>query len=308
MGGWRRVRHGIILAMGGVAAAAIAAPTDPTAPEEIVVEGQRLTPAQARERAVAYVQHTGIIDGKESIARWVDPICPRVMGVSPEVAEKVVASVRSIAAQVGVRTARPGCAPNIAVIFVGDGNAFMRSVSTRDPSQLAKISTQQREFLFTGGAPVRWWYFDQSRGRDGDRMNGMDPAFVTGDGSAGGPTLPSNGESSTSMNYGSSQVSTQMARVLTGATVVIDTVKASGATLDSVAAYAAMVAFAELQPRATPLDGSILGLFGNKDAPRSLSKLDQTFLKELYALPLDRRARQQRGRLVRALQNEQSRF
>ena len=307
MGGRWLLKQGIALALGSAATLALAAPTDPEAPDEIVVEGQRLTPAQARERAVAYVRHTGIISGKESIARWIDPICPRVIGVAPNVAQQVISTVRAVAAQTGVPTAKPGCSPNIAINFVGDGNAFMRRISASDPSQLAKLPVSQREALINGGAPVRWWYFTETRGRDGDRMNGMDPAFVTG-AESGGATLPSNGESSTSMNYGSSVISTQMARALHGATVVIDTVKADGATLDSVAAYAAMVAFAELQPRDTPFDGSILGLFGDADAPRSLSKLDQTFLKELYALPLDRRARQQRGRLVRALQNEQSKF
>lgn len=287
--------------------AVYAAPTEAPDPEEIVVSGERLTPAQARERAVAYVQHTGIADGKESIARWIDPICPKVIGVAPDVAQRVLNSLRAIAAQTGVPTAKPGCLPNIAINFVGDGNAFMRSVSARDPSQLAKVPAHLRQVLMSSSAPVRWWYFTELRGRDGDRMNGMDPAFVSG-AETGGATLPSNGESSTLANYGSSLVSTQTSRALRGATVVIDTVRAEGATLDSVAAYAAMVAFAELQPRDTPLGGSILGLFGDADAPRSLSKLDQTFLRELYALPLDRRARQQRGRLVRALQNEQSKF
>jgi hypothetical protein len=307
MGGRWLLKQTMALALGSAATLALAAPTDPATPDEILVEGQRLTPAQARERAVAYVQHTGITNGKESIARWIDPICPRVIGVAPHVAQQMISTLRTLAAQTGVPTTKPGCTPNIAINFVGNGDAFMRRISASDPSQLAKLSANEREALISGGAPVRWWYFTESRGRDGDRMNGMDPAFVTG-AESGGATLPSNGESSTSMNYGASMVSTQMARALRGATVVIDTVKAEGATLDSVAAYTAMVAFAELQPRNTPFDGSILGLFGDPDAPRSLSKLDQTFLKELYALPLDRRARQQRGRLVRALRNEQSKF
>lgn len=307
MGSRRLLKQCFAAALAGAATLALAAPTDPSAPEEIVVDGQRLTPAQARERAVAYVQHTGITNGNESIARWIEPICPRVIGVAPHVAQQMITTLRAVAAQTGVPTAKTGCSPNIAINFVGDGNAFMRRISASDPSQLAKLSVGEREALINGGAPVRWWYFTESRGRDGDRMNGMDPAFVAG-AESGGATLPSNGESSTSMNYGASMVSTQMARALRGATVVIDTVKADGATLDSVAAYAAMVAFAELQPRNTTFDGSILGLFGDPDAPRSLSKLDQTFLKELYALPLDRRARQQRGRLVRALRNEQSKF
>lgn len=291
----------------GVHTTALAAPTPVPEPEEIVVQGERLTPAEARKRAVAYIEHTGITTAKESVARFADPICPRALGLAPEVAARVENSLRLIAVEIGARPAKPGCTPNVTINFVGDGAAFARSIAQRDRRLLAEVPAGQRPALLEGKAPVRWWYLTQVRGRDGDGMNGMDPAFVTG-AESGGQTLPSNGGSSTSQNYGSSLVSTQMARVIRSATVVVDTVLAEGATLDSVAAYAAMVALAEMQPRETPLDGSILGLFGKVDAPRSLTKLDQTFLRELYALPLDRKARQQRGRLVRALQKEQTKF
>ena len=312
MGDRRRVTRALapgicILAIAGLVRTAHAALTPVPETEEIVVTGERLSPAQARERAVAYVQHTGIVAGKESVARWVDPVCPRAIGIAPEHVRLVEAKVRAIAAQAGVPTAKPGCTTNVSINFVGDGGAFVRSVAARDRGQLSKVPADLRLALLNGSAPVRWWYLTELRGRDGDRMNGMEPAFVSGAQNAGA-TLPSNGETSTLLNYGSSIVSTQTARALRQATVVVDTVRAEGATLDAIAAYAALVAFAEMQPRDTPLAGSILGLFGSDPAPRGLTKLDLTFLRELYSLPLDRKARQQRGRLVRALQNEQSKF
>ena len=283
------------------------APSPVPYPDEIVVTGERLTPAEARERAVAYVRHTGVIGNKDSVARWIDPICPRAIGVTVEHAELVVRRLRTIADEAGVPTAKPGCRPNVTVNFVGDGDAFVRSVAAGDRRALAEVPLPLRPALLSGNAPIRWWYSTEVRGSDGDRLVSIEPAHIRVDGGGSGNVLPSNGDSRILQTYKTGTISTGTARALRSATVVVDTVRTEGATLEAIAAYAALVAFAEMQPRETPLTGSILGLFGG-DPPRSLTRLDMAFLRELYSLPLDRRARQQRGRLVRALQNEQSRF
>ena len=69
------------------------------------------------------------------------------------------------------------------------------------------------------------------------------------------------------------------------------------------AAYAAMVAFAEMDASAPPPD-SILGLFQPSSVESSLTDWDMAFLKSLYRMPLDRRSRIQRGHLVEALLDE----
>ncbi|MFC3714155.1 hypothetical protein ACFOMD_16410 [Sphingoaurantiacus capsulatus] len=280
-----------------------------TAPgdEEITVKGQRLTPAQARERAIAYVHATGIVAGKEAVARWVDKVCPRIIGLSAEHAAVVEARFRSIAGSVGAPLAAKGCAANVTINFVGDGRAFTKNIAVRDGRRLGEVPYARRAALINGEAPIRWWYLTELRSRDGKRMFGMDPSFVAADGQAAGQALPNNGESSMMTQYSSSHVSTQINRTLVSATVVVDTNRATGATLDAVAAHAAYVALAEIQALDEPLDGSILGLFGDAP-PRGLTKLDEAFLRELYALPLDRKARQQRTRLVRALQAQTTTF
>lgn len=291
----------------GVAGAQTASPATQDA-EDIVVTGERLSPQQARERAVAFVRHTGIVNNRASVARWMDPVCLRAIGLEPTNLRLVETKIRGIAEAVGVPLAKPGCTPSVTINFVGDGAAFTRSIAARDRRYLAEVPATLKPALLNGTAPIRWWYLTEVRGRDGDRMVGMIPPSVkASEGDPAPPGLPGNGESSTLVGYSTSNLSTQTARALYSATVVVDTVRAEGVPLESVAAYAAMVAFAELTPRDTPFNGSILGLFGEQPS-RSLTNLDMTFLRELYSLPLDRKARQQRGRLVRALQNEASRF
>ncbi len=275
--------------------------------DEIVVEGRRLSPAEARERAISYVHATGIVAGKETVARWIDKVCPRVVGLSDEHKRIVETRFRAIAAEVGAPLASAGCQANVIINFVGDGAAFTRAVALGDRRRLGEISFEERVALTQGTAPIRWWYSDELRSRDGMRIFSSDLPTVNVDGVAG-PALPSNGaDKQTMQQYGSSHVSTQVNRALVRATVVVDTNRATGATLPAVAAYAAYVSLAEISAPEKPLDGSILGLFGAQP-PRSLTLLDSTFLRELYSLPLDRKARQQRTRLVRALQTEQRSF
>jgi hypothetical protein len=83
----------------------------------------------------------------------------------------------------------------------------------------------------------------------------------------------------------------------------VDASKVGSTSVDAIAAYAAMVAFAEMNASDPPPD-SILGLFKPQSVETSLTDWDLAFLKSLYRMPLDRRARIQRGHLVEALLDE----
>ena len=103
-------------------------------------------------------------------------------------------------------------------------------------------------------------------------------------------------------HYNSSMVSTQAVRALVDAVVLIDISRIDRMPLEAVAAYAAMVAFAEIRKSDFAATGSILGLFeSDPSAPRALTEWDMAFLRVLYRLPLDRDARRHRGILVRDL-------
>ena len=107
-----------------------------------------------------------------------------------------------------------------------------------------------------------------------------------------------------SQQYGSgSNVRTSTIRSLFTATVVIDAPLTGNTPIDAISAYAAMVAFAEINADPPPPD-SILGLFEPSSIETSLTDWDMAFLKSLYRMPLDRRSRIQRGHLVEALLDE----
>lgn len=297
----RRVRAAFLgaaaLVFGFPSAASTVPPSDPAVVDDpIIVSGQEL-----RHRVTEFVRGTGVARGDTPAARWVDPVCPRVLGLSGEGSRAAEARIRTVAAQVGIEVAREPCDSNIVVTFAQDAGALVKEIARRTPRRLAEVSPTARSALLTGSAPVRWWYMTETRGRHaGNGRAGTAPAAETNaathDGSGAGSSLASGVP--TMMHYENSIISTLTNRVLTSASVVIDQDAVMGMRLDAVAAYAALVAFAEIRSADFAAEGSILTLFAKANAPRGLTWQDMAFLRALYRLPLDREARLHRSMLV----------
>lgn len=271
----------------------------PPPDDAIVVTGTRFTREEARRRAAEFVDRMGIGADDRPVARWADPVCPRVQGLEQRLADRVEARLRASARVAGVPVAPAGCETNIVVHFTADAGAVMRRFATRAPRYLEDVHPGDREALFQGRAPVRWVYASETRQAHGTRATEGGATFATIDGGQGGGSAF--GTVPTIMSYGSSMVSTQTARVLTGAAVVIDANLATGRLLDSVTDYVAFVAFAEIRPNDPAPEDSILTLFRERGGAIELTGWDNAFLTALYRIPLDRMGRRHRGMLVSEL-------
>ena len=279
--------------------------SDPDAP--IVVTGTRLTPEQARERAVEFVRQVGVARGQQAAARWIDPVCPRVRGIAEPYSGIVEARMRAIAAEIGMRVAPEACRTNVSVSFVGDAEALMQEIDRRSPTRLQEVPPDMRADLLTGEAPIRWWYLTGTRSRH--NMGSTSQSLQTegaAETSGGSSTANSPVQVEAISHYDSSVISTQVNRAIVDANVVIDLDRVEGRALEAIAAYAAFVAFAEVRTSDPRAPGSILGIFSTDPDTRSLTEWDMTFLRALYRLPLDRPARRHRGTLVRDLVNAQT--
>lgn len=273
---------------------------------DIVVTGEKPTPAEIRRRAEDFVEKTGVVWGNQQAARWWDPVCPRIVGLTPALSEKVEKKVRAVAVAAGVPLqSSAGCQPNLVIGFTGDAGAVLRKVASRSARQLKEVPRAARADLLNGKAPIRWFYSTEIRSKDGLRGTGSQQQWSSGNGEGGGSVIPDNGKSVSLLQYSSGIISTSGIRALTGATVVIDVNLAAGTTLDAVASYAALVGLSEIRQSQARPPQSILALFDGADAPKSLTELDLAFLKSLYRLPLDRNARSQRGQIVRDLISSQ---
>lgn len=266
----------------------------------IVVVGQ--DERQQHRELRDFVRELGVANGERTVARWVDPVCPKVTGLAPAHAAIIESRVRAIAGESGARVARSGCETNIVIAFSGDAQTLARAIRAKAPSRLAEVPVADRTSLFDGSAAIRWWYSTETRDSSGIPAASAPAPWTAGNAAAGGSVLPMNGDSTTLNHYSSSLVSTRTMRALQTATVLVDARLAEGHSLSSVADFVALVALAEINLDANP-PGSILELFAGPDGPRSISSRDQAFLRALYSLPLDRAARQQRARLVNEMAN-----
>lgn len=280
--------------------------TDPDAP--IVVTGQRPTRDEAHARAVSFVRQVGVARGDTAAARFIDPVCPRVMGIAQPYAGMVRTRMLAIAEAAGIRVGREGCQSNISVSFVGDATALMREIDRRSPTRFNEIPRNERAAMVDGDSPIRWWYLTETRTRHQMRNAPQSIQTETGGQSGGSSTTSSALEADALSHYDAgSNVSNAVNRAIVDANVVIDLDGVEGRSLQAVAAYAAFVAFSEVRRSDPPPAGSILGMFGAEPQADALTDWDLAFLRALYQIPLDRAARRHRGMLVRDMVNFQTR-
>lgn len=280
--------------------------SDPNAP--IVVTGQQVTRDQARERAATFVRQIGVARGDTSAARFIDPICVRVLGIAEPYAAMVAERMRAIAGEARIDLAPDGCRPNVIVSFVGDASGLVRDLARRSPTRFQNVALDQRDALLNGDAPIRWWYLTETRSRHAMRHAPQSIQSATTQ-QAPDQSVTSSTLDVDSLNEygGGSLISNSAHRAILEANVVIDLDQAEGQTLQAVAAYASFVAFSEVRPSAPPPTGSILGLFATESGSSGLTDWDLAFLRALYQIPLDREARRHRGMLVRDMVNFQTR-
>ena len=275
---------------------------------DIHVIGRPITDAELRKQANDFVRRTGVANGSDPVARWLEPVCPKVVGIKPEYAAIVEQRMREIAELSAIKLGKPGCQANIAVTFTTDARALMQQISRKAPSRLAELTPFQRDQLLSGDAPIRWWYNSRTQGADGMRVANSDSLLVSADATdgrtfsagTGGESAIGNG-TQTVQAYRSTLIGTLAVRALFRATILIDVNLAQGRSLDAVAAYAAMVAFAETAPSAQLVPNSILGLFDAGNAYTDPTDWDISLLRTLYSMPHDRAGWKQRRMLVSAI-------
>ncbi len=308
-----RLRNSLILVMSALLSIPVSAgqvESDETQINKstIRVIGREITEAELRKQANDFVRSTGVANGSDPVARWLEPVCPRVVGIKPEYAAIVESRMREIADLSGIKTGRLDCKANIVVSFTTDAAAVMRNISIKSPSRLAELPPHERSTLLNGNAPIRWWYNVRSQGADGMAVANSDSLLAGGeptDGrsfstATGGESAIGNG-TQTVQAYRSTLIGTLAVRALFRANVVIDVNLAEGVPLDAVATYAAMVAFAETSLPTRPMPNSILGLFDQGDRVTDPTDWDIALLRTLYSMPHDRAGWKQRRLLVGAI-------
>jgi len=250
------------------------------------------------------------VDGQ--LARFQQPVCPRVIGFQDRYEEIVAARIRGTAAKVGARVGGEDCVHNLFVVIVDDSREFVDALQRREPEAFAGLSKREFTALAEEEGAARSWsstMMTNSVGTIAGSPGGGSGGAAVNSG-YGGSSISFGGNTNVMRVYESSNINPSVQQAIGAAWVVIETGAAFGKTLDQIADYAAMRGLAMVRPAelAASTD-TILALFvpGAPAAPAELTAFDLAYLKGLYGIQGRRWARQQVRQLADAIVRESDR-
>ena len=249
--------------------------------EKVVVTARK--PAETQNYVA---QVTAPPHGTEQLARWDDRICVGVSGVKAEQAQFIADRVSQRALEVGLRTGKPGCSPEITILVTTEPEVLIGSMQEKYANLFA-VSSEKRvgtlgkaafEQFKTEERPVRWWHVSETRGADGTRISGEARQGVS-DGVVGAPTVRSEG----------SRLRSATRQDLSHAIIIVDANLVQGVSMDSLADYISFVALMQADPNGNTTGiETIMNLFRvdlGDNRPMQMTDWDKDFLRALYSMP-----------------------
>jgi hypothetical protein len=256
--------------------------------EDTVPQQPTVTVLGTRDREILeqqvdrYVSHVITVPMEGALARWREPVCPLVGGLSREMGEYMLTKLSAFARDAKIDMAGEHCKPNFDVILTAKPDALLKAWAKRDPSIFGDAGGMQSRKFIRSTLPVRVWYNLQLEAIDGGMISTNSPALTAG-AQAGGNTA-FEGIPNVTLSK-SSRLGWNVAHDLQSVIIVIDTTRAQNVSYGQLAAYIAMVGFIEVRPDADTGEApTILSLFAGspKPVPPGLSVWDEAILKSLY--------------------------
>ena len=260
----------------------------PSDPSEIVVTGAREREQQVRDFVTAL---TPAPSG--SIARFIEDVCPVVVGLAPAQNEAVAARLRAVAEAAGLRVARPGCAANAFVIVTADKREFIETLARRRPQSFETLSPSQIRRLAQSPGPAAAWQLEGLVDEDGIPLY-VDPELGA---------LRNNGFAS------ASRIRTPTRSAFDAAALVVESGALDGLTTIQLADYAAMRLFAKVDPARLPATApptilNVLTTPMGSPVPITMTNWDLAFLRGLYGSAPDLQVSGQRSEIGRLVNRE----
>lgn len=206
-------------------------------------------------------------------ARWSrrGGVCVGVANLRQDVAQAVADRVSDRARQLGLAVGEPGCRANVLIIATDDGQALARALVERSPNAFrpdyagSSKTRRELELFVETDRPIRWWHVSMpvisGQGIPAVKLPGEDAPYIPGSG----------------------RVRTAVRNVLLRAYVIVDLDQTEHLTLTQLADYAAMVAFAQIDPDAdVGAFSTILNVFENPAATSELTDWDLAYLGAVY--------------------------
>lgn len=268
----------------------------PDTVEEVVVTAKR---AEEQRKAVSeFVKELAAPTQRGRLARWDQGVCPGIVGLPSKHATYLADRIAVEAQTIGLDVGRPGCRPDILVLFAADASATAAELRARHPAYFAPVLQRNRleagegrealQAFLTSERPVRSWHVSRLAAADGRPVGWF----------MGAPAVETTVSSRIASNWRN-----DLARVM----LIVDAKQMKGVSYEQLASYLSMVSLAQLDPDAAPTQlPSIVRLFTDRDAgrapPETLTEWDRAYLQGLYRAPANaKNLGAQRGAIARTM-------
>ena len=256
----------------------------PTAVREAVATSE--APRELRQRELdGFVRRVTAVNNGQSLARWTQPFCPVVSGMTEAQGEYVLARLFQVAKAAGAPAIEDGqCQANVYIVATADPRGLLKAWDKRAPQIFGAATAEEARRFQDSPRPVRSWYTVRV-----DRPMTSANAPFEGGGPDGLDALPRN--TGVSHHADDTRLHSNSPYALTSAIVVVDSGRVAGTRVGALADFIALAALAQLQP--DPDAGgapSILGLFSatkGSAPPDGLTAWDTAFLHALYHTSLE---------------------
>lgn len=227
---------------------------------EVIVEARRAIDRKAVQRFVSEITAPKV----GQIARFHEPLCPKVVGIASDYGDLIRRRIVETARKVGVpvdQSAR--CVTNFAVVITPDVTGLIHDARKSGSGWFGGMEPADIDRLERSTAPVRVWSTTSLRNESGRQV----------------------GSEGTLLTHSASLIDEVTTQYLDASFVVIDREATYGLTLRQIADYAAMRGLAETQvPTTASGMTTILGLFETtaNGHPPEMTRTDLTYLQALY--------------------------
>ncbi len=107
-------------------------PTIPAGrPPEVIITGDRAEFTTKISTYINQITNFDLGDPSRGLARWIDPVCPLVTGLSKQSGEYILGRVSEIAQAAGAPLGDEKCHPNLFIIVTNQPEADLRDLDKR---------------------------------------------------------------------------------------------------------------------------------------------------------------------------------
>ena len=255
----------------------------PRSKSEILVIG----PKKRRQRAENFIKANVAPVANDQFARYVRPICPRVLGLSGESNLAVQSRMLKVAEAAEIRTKSGKCKANMTVLFVHNPKQVLQNIRKKNHTWFEEMSVPDRERLAEKDGPTYAWHDLETRSWLGNRAGSLSSSLVVHSSVPGMDPPP---ESTAAYGFGASnsRYTKSLRQDLNMTVLLIDIKNTENLELVQLADYALMRLAANTSDRKAgeSPEETILTLFSDREkglaSPRSVTQWDFTLLKALY--------------------------